>query len=296
MKALIFGSRGFVGPHLADRLKELEYDVFEFDLKLGNDVRDYEQVRTAVELYQPDYIFNLTGMAYVPESQANPQRAVDIHIKGTINILEAVRQLGLPTRIHLASTSEEYGYTQGLSITEETATNPQTIYGTTKNAMTNIALDYTRRYGMHIVITRAFNHLGAGQGQQPVSASFARQIALIERGELDKLRHGNLESYRNFTDVRDIVRAYTDVINAEPGIYNVCSEVTITMEYLLSLFIENAKCPIETEVDERFYRVGNDGAFAASAEKIRHAVGWKPQIALDNSVREVLQDWRERLI
>ena len=296
MKALIFGSRGFVGPHLEDRLKELEYDVFEFDLKLGNDVRDYEQVRTAVELYQPDYIFNLTGMAYVPESQANPQRAVDIHIKGTINILEAVRQLGLPTRIHLASTSEEYGYTQGLSITEETATNPQTIYGTTKNAMTNIGLDYTRRYGMHIVITRAFNHLGAGQGQQPVSASFARQIALIERGELDKLRHGNLESYRNFTDVRDIVRAYTDVINAEPGIYNVCSEVTITMEYLLSLFIENAKCPIETEVDERFYRVGNDGAFAASAEKIRHAVGWKPQIALDNSVREVLQDWRERLI
>lgn len=296
MKALIIGSRGFVGPHLENRLKELEYDVFEFDLKLGDDIRDYEQVRTAIEKYQPDYIFNLAGMAYVGESQTNPQRAVDIHINGTINVLEAVKQLGLPTKVHLASTSEEYGYRKEINITEKTATRPETIYGATKNAMTNIALDYTRRYGMHIVITRAFNHLGVGQGQQPVSASFARQIALIERGELDKLRHGNLESCRNFTDVRDIVRAYADVINAEPGVYNVCSDETITMEYLLSLFIENAKCPIETEVDERFYRVGNDGAFAASAEKIRHAVGWKPQIALDNSVREVLQDWRERLL
>lgn len=296
MKALIFGSRGFVGPHLENRLQELEYDIFEFDLKLGDDIRDYEQVRTSIEKYQPDCIFNLAAMAYVGESQTNPQRAVDVHIKGTINILEAVKQLGLPTKIHLASTSEEYGYREGITITEETATLPQTIYGSTKNAMTNIALDYTRRYGLHIVITRAFNHLGVGQGQQPVSASFARQIALIERGQLKTLQHGNLESYRNFTDVRDIVRAYSDVINAEPGIYNVCSEDTITMEQLMDLFIKSANCPIETEVNEHLYRPNNDGHFSASSEKIRHAIGWAPKIAIDNSIKDVLQDWRERLI
>lgn len=296
MRALVFGSRGFVGPHLENRLNNLEYDVFEFDLKLGNDIRDYEQVRTAIERYQPDYIFNLAAMAYVGESQTNPYRAIDIHIKGTVNILEAVKQLGLSSKIHLASTSEEYGYDHKNTITEETIPKPRTIYGATKNAMTNIALDYVNRYGMHIVITRAFNHLGVGQGQQPISASFARQIALIERGKLDILRHGNLESYRNFTDVRDIVRAYSDVINAEPGIYNVCSEDAITMEELLRLFISAAKCKIDIEVSEHLYRPGNDGYFSASAEKIRHAIGWMPQIALDNSVKEVLQDWRERLI
>lgn len=149
---------------------------------------------------------------------------------------------------------------------------------------------------MHIVITRAFNHLGVGQGQQPVSASFARQIALIERGDATMLKHGNLEPYRNFTDVRDIVRAYSDVINAEPGIYNICAEQTVTMEELLSLFIANAKCDIETQVDEHLYRPGNDSKFIASAEKIRHAISWEPKIALGDSVKEVLQDWRERVL
>lgn len=297
MKALIFGSRGFVGPHLEDRLKELEYDVFEFDLKLGDDIRNYEQVHTAVDKYQPDFIFHLAAMAYVGESELNPKRAIDTHVTGTLNILEAVRQLGLQTKIHLASTSEEYGYEhQTQDVTEDSPTHPTNIYGITKNTMTNIALNYIAKYGMHIVITRAFNHLGPGQGQQPVSASFARQIALIERDELDVLKHGNLETVRNFTDVRDIVRAYEMVVHASPGVYNVCSGNTVTMEELLSMFMSKAKVPIETEVDERFYRPGSSDFMPPSYGKINILTGWEPRISLEESVADVLQDWRSRSI
>ena len=297
MKALIFGSRGFVGPHLESKLKDLEYDVYEFDLKLGNDIRDYEQVHTAVDKYQPDFIFHLAAMAYVGESELNPRRAIETHITGTLNILEAVRQLGLRTKIHLASTSEEYGYEyQTEEVFEDSPTYPTNIYGVTKNAMTNMARNYIDKYGMHIVITRAFNHLGTGQGQQPVSASFARQIALIERGELDVLSHGNLETMRNFTDVRDIVAAYELVIHAPPGVYNVCSDSTVTMEELLYMFTSKAKCKIETQVDERYYRPGKVDFMQPSYAKINLLTGWEPTISLDDSVAAVLQDWRERSI
>lgn len=296
MKALIFGSRGFVGPHLEDRLKELEYDVFEFDLKLGNDIRSYEQVHTAIDKYQPDYIFHLAAMAYVGESEMNPHRAIEIHVTGTLNILESVRQLGLQTKIHLASTSEEYGYEHQLGeVTEKSPTLPTNIYGVTKNAMTNMAKNYIDR-GMHIVITRAFNHLGVGQGMQPVSASFARQISLIERGESDVLKHGNLEATRNFTDVRDIVRAYEMVIHAKPGIYNVCSMRCVTMAELLDIFIRQAKTDIPTQVDERFYRPGSTEFRCPSFSKIQVLTGWSPEIELEDSVAEVLRDWRVRTI
>lgn len=296
MKALIFGSRGFVGPHLEHLLKELEYDVYEFDLKLGNDIRSYEQVHTAIDKYQPDYIFHLAAMAYVGESEMNPHRAIEIHVTGTLNIIEAVRQLGLQTKIHLASTSEEYGYEHQIGeVTEKSPTLPTNIYGVTKNAMTNMAKNYIDR-GMHIVITRAFNHLGVGQGQQPVSASWARQIALIERGEAEILKHGNLEAVRNFTDVRDIVRAYEMAIHSKPGIYNVCSTRSVSMAELLDMFVSKAKVEVLTEVDERFFRPGSSDFQEPSFAKLRVLTGWTPQIELEDSIAEVLQDWRARVI
>lgn len=297
MKALIFGDKGFVGPHLEDRLRELELDVYGFDIKNGDDIRDYEQVRTAIDFYQPDYIFNLAGMAYVGEAQLDPQRAIDIHVKGTLNILDAVRNMGLRPKILLASTAEEYGYEHQLKeVTEESPTYPTTIYGATKNAMTNIARTYIHHYGMHIIITRAFNHIGRGQAQWPVTAAWAKQIVEIERGERDILRHGNLETIRNFTDVRDIVDAYARVISAEPGVYNICSPESLGMDMVLDELVAQANVPIKIEVDERLYRPGDTSFMPPSAEKIRHAIGWKPKIAFDNSIKDVLDDWRERLM
>lgn len=297
MRSLIIGSRGFVGPHLEDYLKDQEHDVFEFDLKLGDDIRDYEQVRTALEKYQPDNIFHLAAMSNVGESNLDPTRATSTHIIGSYNILEAVRRLGIRPRIHLASTSEEYGYEhQTTTVIEESPTFPTTVYGITKNAMTNLARFYIDNYGMHIVVTRAFNHIGPGQGPQPVTAAWARQIVAIERGEADKLQHGNLETVRNFTDVRDIVRAYSMVINATPGIYNVCSKESLGMDQVLEELVSQSSKKIKTEVDQHLYKEVDATFLTPSFDKLHKATGWEPTIPFETSIADVLQNWRERAI
>lgn len=297
MRSLIIGSRGFVGPHLEDCLKDQEHDVFEFDLKLGDDIRDYEQVRTALEKCQPDYIFHLAAMSQVGESNMDPKRAVSTHITGTYNILEAVRRLGIRPKIHLASTSEEYGYEhQTKSVTEESPTFPTTIYGVTKNAMTNLARFYIDNYGMHIVVTRAFNHIGPGQGPQPVTASWAKQIVAIERGEANILQHGNLETVRNFTDVRDIVRAYALVINAAPGVYNVCSKENLGMDQVLEEMLQHTKADVRVEVNQYLYREVDTTFLTPSFSKIKKATNWEPTIPFKSSIADVIQDWRERAI
>lgn len=296
-KVLITGNKGFVGVYLEDALQDLECDVFGFDLKSGDDICDYDQVRLAIDRTQPDYIFHLAAMAVIGESQLDPFRAVDVHIKGTLNILEACRRLGVQPRILLASTAEEYGYENQVDeVTERSPTFPNTVYGVTKNAMTNIASVYTKHYGLPIVVTRAFNHIGAGKSAQFADASWAKQIALIERREQDKLRHGNLEAVRNYTDVRDIVQAYIKAVDAEPGIYNVCSDYNVSMEELLELLTTKAKCPITTEVDEHLYRPGTSVFHAPSYTKLNKATGWKPQVSFEESIADLLEYWRGQVI
>lgn len=297
MKSVIFGHMGFVGPHLEDLLKDEGHDVFGFDMKQDDDIRDYEKVRSELDRIQPDYIFHLAAMAFVSESNQNPQRAIDVHLKGTVNILEAVRQLGLQPKILLASTSEEYGYeNQVNTVTEVSPIIPTTIYGATKAAMTHIARVYEKTYGMHIVVTRAFNHIGPGKGEQYADSSFAKRIVQIERGELDVLKHGNLEAKRNYTDVRDIVRAYVAAIECDPGVYNVCSTNNVTIQQLLDMMVSQASVPIKTELSNHLYKPGNNTFWAPTAQKLHTRSGWQPQILLEESIRDTLNDWRERLI
>jgi len=294
-RSIILGSAGFVGPHLKQELEQRGHKVFEFDLKYGNDIRDYEKVRTILDALDVDYIFHLAAMVYVGESQADPQRAIDTQITGSLNILEAVRKLGIRPKILFAGTSEEYGYENQLStVTEESPTLPTTVYGATKNAMTNLARVYTKHYGQHIVITRAFNHLGAGQAPQSALSAFAKQIVNIERGDQEKLTHGNLQSRRNFTHVKDIARAYAMAVDAAPGIYNVCSSDNPTMQDLLKMLTDNAKAFILIEEDERLYRPDSLSWHDPSYAKLHEATGWEPQISLKDGIKEVLNDWRTR--
>lgn len=297
MKAMITGHLGFVGPHLEDYLHELEIDTVGFDLRRGDDIRDYEQVRTFLDMHQPDLIFHLAALSFVGESRDDPQRAVDTHVTGTLNILDAVRKLGLHPKIHLASTSEEYGYgDQTGDVTELSPTRPANVYGATKAAMTKLALAYVKQFGMRIVVTRAFNHIGTGKGEQFADSSFAKRIVQIERDEAIVLKHGNLESIRNFTDVRDIVKAYAGVIHAQPGVYNVCSDNNLTMQTLLDKLVEQAGSVIDTEVDERLYRPESTIFHTPSYASLHKATGWRPLIPIEQSAKDVLNDWRERLI
>lgn len=297
MKAIISGSEGFVGKHLTQHLKELGWEVKGFDKAFGHDLLNYEQLRDALDIERPDAIFHLAAQAYVPESFQNPKRTFEVNTIGSLNLLEAVRQLGIKTRVHLAGTSEEYGdaqYGRG-KITEEASPNPLSPYAISKLAMDHLGRLYAKSYGMHIVITRAFNHAGPGRGEMYAESAFAKQIVEVELGRRDVVEHGNLESIRNYTDVRDIVRAYALAIDLPSGVYNICSDQSVSMQEIMDMLIKSAKTKIKTEVNPAFYRPSDFSFKTPSCKKFTKLTGWKPEYKLEQTMADVLQTWREKL-
>lgn len=289
---------GFVGEHLKKELESRDYDVIGFDLKDGEDIRNYEDVRSAIDYYRPDRIFHLAALTYVPESFYDARRAFEINMLGSLNILEAVRHIGLKTRIHMAGTSEEYGDTSEATepITELSLPNPLSPYAIAKLAMDHTGRLYARSYGMNVIITRAFNHCGPGRGEEFAESAFAKQIVEIERGERKILRHGNLESVRNYTDVRDIVRGYAEAIELESGVYNLCSDQNVTMQNVMDILCAQAKVDIKLEVDKSLYRQVDFSFKKPSCKKFTDLTGWTPMIPLETTLSDILNDWRRRLL
>jgi GDP-4-dehydro-6-deoxy-D-mannose reductase len=296
-KALVTGCEGFVAQYLQELLDD-DYEVVGMDIKHGEDFRDYEVVRKIIDTVRPDKIFHLGALTYVPESMNDPYRAIEVNTVGSLNILEAVKNLGLKTKIHLAGTSEEYGDSRFASepITEKTPLSPLSPYAIGKAGMDYFGQYYARAFNMHIVITRAFNHCGPGRGEEFAESAFAKQVVQIERGERDILRHGNLESIRNYTDVRDIVRAYILAIDLDPGVYNICSEQNVTMQEVLDTLISFANKEIPTKVDNTLYRKADFSFKKPSCAKFQTLTDWAPQIPLETTLRDILEDWRRRLI
>lgn len=297
MKAMITGSKGFVGRWLGEYLGSQNIEWVGFDLQGGQDLRDFEQLRNFLDKERPSHIFHLAAVAYVPESFLNPKRTFDVNVNGSLNILEAVRQLGLKTKIHLAGTSEEYGdaqYGEGI-ITEEAAPNPLSPYAISKLAMDHLGRLYAKSYNMHVVVTRAFNHTGPGRGEMYAESSFAKQIVEIELGQREILKHGNLESIRNYTDVRDIVRAYVLAIDLEPGVYNICSDINVMMADVLTRLTNFSKKPIRTKVDSSLYRPADFSFKTPSCAKFTELVDWQTFIPLDETLDDILGYWRKEL-
>lgn len=294
MKYLITGSAGFVAQHLAAELERQGHVVYGFDLKEGGDLRNFESVRRALDTVRPDRIFHLAALTFVPESFKDPIRAFEINTLGSINLLEAVRSLGLKSRIHMAGTSEEYGDTSGEAepITERSLPNPSSPYAVAKLAMDHLGRIYANAYGMPIVITRAYNHCGAGRGEEFAESAFAKQIVEIERGQRKVLRHGNLSSVRNYTDVRDIARAYIMAVELDPGVYNICSDRNVTMQQMMDILVSNATCDIPMEVDKSLYRPNDFSFKKPSCEKFSTLTGWKPEYKLEDTLQAILEDWR----
>jgi len=294
MKALITGRSGFVGRYLNEYLQDNAIETFGFDLKNGQDLMNYEQLRNAIDKYRPQYIFHLAAQAYVAESFANPRRAMEINAIGSLNLLEAVRQTGINTKILLAGTSEEYG--DAKKNTEDSLPQPQSPYAIGKLAMDYLGRWYARAYGMNVVVTRAFNHTGAGRGEQYAESSFAKQIVEIEIGNRDKLLHGNLNSVRNYTDVRDVAAAYRLAIDLPSDVYNICSSQNLTMQEILNKLSNMAKKKIITEQDPSRLRPTDFSFAVPSAAKFRKLTGWKPQYTIDETLKGILEYWRGQLL
>jgi len=294
VRALITGSAGFVAGYLEASLVADGHHVQGLDHHEGRDIRDYEVVRRAVLEANPDWIFHLAAVSTPKESLSDPRRSMEVNVTGTLNLLEAVRNTGFECKILVAGSADEYGNDAGVRVTEESPCFPSGPYGVSKLAATSLAMTYASRYGMPVVATRAWNHIGPGRRSVSVASGFARRIVSAERGETSVVLHGPLGVEIDFIDVNDVVRAYRQVIDLPPGIWNVCSEKQVSLDAVLLMLLDASKVPdAATQQDPRFGDPKRRFAVGSCA-KLRDATGWKPEIPLEQTLREILDFWREQ--
>jgi GDP-4-dehydro-6-deoxy-D-mannose reductase len=299
MRVLISGAGGFVGPHLRKLLENQGHLVMGCTLA-GCDVRDFEQVRHMISEFQPDKIFHLAAVSWPGESLRNPRRVFEVNTGGTLNVLEAVRTTGSHAKVLITGTSEEYGYERpdpNEIITETSVCLPTTPYGAAKLGATAAGQAYARRYGMHVVCTRAWNHTGWGRQAVNAESSFARRIVAVEQGQTRFVSHGDLSACRNFTSVRDVVKAYSLVIDADPGIYNVCSDYNMPMSEIMAKLMALSRLDVnEIYLKEDPNLVHRDHTVwpVPSYDKITMATGWVPETSLNSMLSDVMSYWRHQ--
>ena len=307
MKALITGVTGFVGGYLVNELKKTGWDVSgtrlptetsNLDIPVyGLDILDAAAVKNLIHKTSPDCIFHLAAQSSVAVSWKQPALTVDINVKGVINLLEAANAVQQPPKILLIGSGEEYGYLQpdDLPVKEDTRLRPGNIYACTKIIQGMLGQVYSGAYGLEIIIIRAFNHMGPGQTDTFVIPAFCKQVAEIEaKGNTGKIKVGNLEAKRDFTDVRDIVRAYR--LLAEKGqsgeVYNVGSGTSVSIADILDGILKLSKAKIDIEQDPARMRPSDVPDIQADISKLVSNTGWKPEITLEATLSDVLDEWR----
>ena len=314
MKALITGAGGFVGGHLTTYLlTHTDWDIIGTifgrevtqspDPRLAfraADLRDPKGVRALIRESQPTYIFHLAAQSFVPTSFADPWDTLENNIRAQLNLLEAVRQSERETRFLVVGSNEEYGAPrpEELPQTEDTPLRPNNPYAVSKVGQDFLGLQYHLAYGLPVVRVRPFNHTGPGQSSRFVVPAFASQIARIEAGQQEPVvKVGNLEAARDFTDVRDIVRAYhLAVTEGEPGaVYNLASGQAQSIRGLLDQLLSYSEKEIRVERDPDRYRPVDVPVVRGSAEKFRQRTGWEPHIPFEQTLRDTLDYWRERV-
>ena len=317
MRVLITGVTGFVGSHMVDFLAKHHpavevHGVRRWRSRTENiehitaglamhecDIRDASSVREVLEKVKPDRIFHLAAQSFVPTSWNAPEETLTTNLIGQLHILEGVRKLGLKTRIQIAGSSEEYGlvHPDEIPIKETNPLRPLSPYAVSKVAQDMLAYQYYQSYGVDSVRTRAFNHEGPRRGPVFVTSNFCRQVAEIEKGKRDAVIHvGNLEAKRDFTDVRDIVRAYW--LSLEKGkageIYNIGSGRCWEIREMLNLILSMTDRPIEVRQDPERMRPSDVQILLSDSTKFVRETGWKPEIPFEQTIRDLLNYWRER--
>ncbi len=314
-RALITGISGFVGSHLAEHLlTETDWHVAG---TLFGDVSGISHLRDRLELYpaelsrlqvvmdivdqvRPDYIFHLAAQPLPSLSRRDPWGTLQTNIRLQLNVLEAVVRLGLESRVLVVGSGEEYGLVSPdqLPVTEDTPLRPLNPYAVSKVAQDFLGLQYHLSHGVFAVRVRPFNHIGPRQRPGFVVPDFAQQIAEMEAGLRPPVVYvGNLDVYRDFSDVRDVVRAYRLALtHGEPGqVYNLGSGRAYSVRELLERLIALTGMDVEVRVDPQRMRPSEVPRIVADASRFRRRTGWEPRIPLEQSLRDVLDEWRGRV-
>lgn len=311
-KALIIGAAGFVGGYLASYLREklgMEVHVTKLPAEKfgGNSDRVYdlnilnkEEIVSLLFEARPDYIFHLAAQSSVGMAWKNPLLTIDINIKGSVNVMDAVRELYYKPRVLLIGSGEEYGHIKEgeIPIREENRIRPGNIYAATKACQNMIGNIYAQAYDMEVMMVRAFNHIGPSQAPIFVVSDFCRQVAEIERGIREPVMYvGNLDARRDFTDVRDVVEAYG--LLAEHGkageTYNVGRGEAVSIKEILEMIIALSGHDIKIEIDKNKLRPVDVPIIEADISKISSLTGWEPKIPLKQTIEETLNYWRQTI-
>lgn len=303
-KVLIFGVGGFVGSYLALELKKSGYEVFgsdqlEEDAVNSDNLSAYskanllnkDEVEALLLRVEPDAVINLAAISSVGASWNIPQLTMEVNVVGALNIMEAARKLENMPRLMFIGSSEEYEAIDA-PISEETALNANNPYGISKMTQERFAAVYRERYGMKIFCVRPFNHTGIGQKDTFVLPSFCKQAAEIEKsGKPGVIHVGNLATKRDFSDVRDIVRAYRMILESDNDsvIYNVGSGKAYSLQEMLDYIVGLSKQKIEVEVDKERFRPIDTPLVVCDHSKIEKDLGWKPEYSILDTLKEIFQ-------
>jgi GDP-4-dehydro-6-deoxy-D-mannose reductase len=315
-KVLITGITGFAGSHLADYCIERGdvevHGIVRWRSRTENiehlygkvkfhecDLRDAGSTRDIIERIRPEYIFHLAAQSFVPTSWRAPSESLTTNVLSQLHIFEAARKTGLDCRIQIACSSEEYGmvHEDEVPITEDNPLRPLSPYGVSKVSQDLLGYQYFMSYGTDVVRTRGFNHTGPRRGPVFVCSDFAKQIVDIEKGHREAvIRVGNLDARRDFTDVRDMVRAYYLALEkGQPGqVYNICREKSWSIREVLDMLLANSNVDITVEVDPDRLRPSDVPILQGDCSRFRADTGWKPEIPFEQTLADIIEFWRER--
>lgn len=316
MRALITGANGFAGSHLAEYLLSQGQEVIALVYQEENpanlapilsrlsvervDVRDGDRVFGVLRDTRPQRIYHLAALSSPTESFGDPRLTYEVNFGGTLNILCAWRRLEFDCRLLYVSSADIYGFveSQNLPLREDAAIRPGSPYAGSKAAAEFLALQFFQSYGLPIVRVRPFNHTGPRQSVAFVCSSFAKQIAEVNAGlRPNTVVVGNLKVHRDFSDVRDIVRGYHLLLEkGKPGdVYQLCSGRAVSIEAILQILCAFVSKPIQVNVDRSRERVQETAVLWGDLSKASEAVGWKPQYALETTLRDLELYWEKAL-
>lgn len=307
MKALIFGIGGFAGRYLAQELMDHGYKVYGSDIqvneKLQTEVKFYradlleeDAVRDIVRKIMPDVIINLAAVSSVGVSWRIPQSTMTVNVIGALNIMEAARSCKAMPKLMFIGSSEEY-MISAQPINESIPLDANNPYGISKLAQEKFAEIYRQQYHMQIYYVRPFNHTGIGQKDSFVLPNFCRQAAEIEKsGKSGIIRVGNLAAERDFSDVRDIVRAYRMIIESDNcrKVYNVGSGKAYSLKKILEYIISLSTQKITVEVDPQRFRPIDTPRVCCDYHRIERELGWKPEYSIFDTLKEMFEYYKKK--
>jgi len=309
MKVLVTGINGFVGPHVLRELQNNGHEVWGVSRNNNEvnlpcevsyfDLIEEDQTKELLDRVQPEVIIHLAAQSNPAKSWDLPVETFDANVGMTITLLKAASSLPKPVKFLHISSSDVYGRPtkDEVPVRETNELRPDNPYAVSKVAAEHCAHLYGNRYGIQVVAIRPFSHTGPGQSDNFVVPAFARQVAAIEALQISELSHGDLMSYRDFTDVRDVARAYRLIMESDtlPQSINVCSGRCVQIKWILDQLISMSHCDINTLEDSKRKRAEKRTPIKGSFTKLHTLTGWEPEIEFEQTLHDVLEDQRSQI-